>query len=117
MSKTYLLIDLKSIAFYTKKYISPDVSTMKVKDFFTNLLGGLMIAEGALTLLFPKKYVHLWRSKKMPTWWNEFIDEMEHHDEELRIVAGVETILGLVLLLKGSCCKKCSSDSECNCGN
>jgi uncharacterized protein YjeT (DUF2065 family) len=86
---------------------------MKMKHFFTNLIGGLMIAEGALTLLFPKKYVHMWRSKKMPSWWNELFDEMEEHEEELRIMAGVETVVGLMLLLKGSCCKK--SNDECDC--
>jgi hypothetical protein len=61
----------------------------------TEILGLLMIGEGVMAALYPRRYLGLWRFG--PRWMRAMVDEFTRHPEATRAIGGLEAGLGLWL--------------------
>ncbi len=67
------------------------MSTMRL----TEMAAIMMIGDGLLTLMEPKRHVKLWRDG--PEWWKAAMNEFLDHPAATRALAGVELAAGLWL--------------------
>ena len=62
------------------------------------ILGLMMIGEGLIAMIHPKRYVSLWRMGPKPC--REFVDWFVENPQATRGIGAVEMVAGLLLALR-----------------
>ena len=63
----------------------------------TELVAGLLIGDGVLALIRPRRHSRLWKSGPKP--YADFMDTLAERPDMARAVASVQIVLGLCLAL------------------